>query len=123
MNEQLKGSDVLAKALARNEELYKGMEHGEDEDDIALMSYGPGVSLYFNIQKKLITMFLIFSVFASIMMYIYSQQGGMNYLEDHPFIHKTSFGNMGFPSAICSRRLMTPEAETVKMHASCQRTT
>ncbi len=57
------------------------MTAGEDEDDNALASYGPGVALYFSIQRRLITIFLYLSVFAGIMMYIYSRQGGMSHLE------------------------------------------
>jgi hypothetical protein len=41
------------------------------------------------------------------MMYIYASFGGMDYIgEDQSFLHKSSFGNIGFPEAVVIREVL-----------------
>jgi hypothetical protein len=48
------------------------------------------------------------------MMFIYSNFGGMDYIgEDQSFMHKYSFGNIGFPEAVVVREVIWTELHMV----------
>ena len=77
-----------------------------DEDkDIA--QRGPAILLYFFIQKSLIRIFIVLAVLSAPMIFIYSAFGGIDNSSDISTISTTSFGNMGFPEAICAREALT----------------
>jgi len=88
-----------------------------------MIGLGPGIYLYFELQKKLIKVFALLSIMSIFMMCIYASYGGMSYLPTQTFWHKVSFGNMGFPEAVCSKDILFGDADNVEIFARCQGTT
>jgi hypothetical protein len=95
--------------------------YGNDRKDI--VSLGPGIQLYFELQFRLIKVFSILSLLSMAMMAIYASFGGMEHAENQTFFHKVSFGNMGFPEAICSKAMVFADTGLVDISARCQKTT
>ena len=54
-------------------------------------------------------------------MIIFSQMDGLGFLGDDKvsFYAKTSFGNMGFASSVCSRTIIDWRNETMQLNFQC----
>lgn len=102
-----------------HEEVKEAKSANYGADFAPLMALGPGIHLYFEVQRKLIKLFAIISLISVFMMVIYASFGGMSYLETQTIWHKVSFGNMGFPEAVCAKDLLFSDADKVEMFARC----
>jgi hypothetical protein len=75
--------------------------------------FGPGVLSYFELIRQLQRTFFVIVPLAVLMMMIYSAFGGMNFIgEDQGFMHKYSFGNIGFPEAVVVREVLWTSLHT-----------
>ena len=72
------------------------------------LQYGVGIVAYFALQRNLMKLFLVLSIFALIQMMLYYSVGGYSNLPDGTvdFSFLASFGNMGFSSIICTKKLI-----------------
>jgi hypothetical protein len=85
----------------------------EDDETDPMARFGPGVLSYFELIRQLQRTFCTILLLVIPMMFIYSSFGGMDYIgEDQSFLHKYSFGNIGFPEAIVIREVLWTELHT-----------
>ena len=60
------------------------------------------------------------SVIAIVMMITYSTFAGVNYLETATWSQKVSFGNIGFPSAYCTKHVIDETSTKAHLFTQCQ---
>jgi hypothetical protein len=68
--------------------------------------------------------FLLLSLIAIIPIFIYATMNGhLNHMDRVGFLPKFSFGNVGFPEAICSKALLRSNEKFVDLNLRCQGST
>ena len=88
------------------------------------LKYGIGIVTYFEIIYKIARLLFILSIPATLQMVLYWTVGGYgNISKDIDLYAQTSFGNMGFSKAICSKQLINWEDAAVEMEFRCEKTT
>ena len=70
------------------------------------LRYGIGIKNYFELQRKLIWIFLKLSVVAIIQMIIYRSFDGLGHLSSTSFYTRFSFGMMGFAGNNCGKSII-----------------
>lgn len=69
-------------------------------------------------------MLMILSLLAVVQMILYWVVGGYGHISDEIGVYAlTSFGNIGFAKAVCSKDIINWELTTVKMNFQCEKTT
>ena len=71
------------------------------KENMPFLSYGVGVQNYFEVQTRLIYLFLLLSLLAIPQMVIYGYFEGFNYTNEENVYTALSFGNMGYSSNNC----------------------
>ena len=92
----------------------------EDEIDMShekFLKYGVGIVTYLQIIYKIYRLLLWMSLLAVIQMALYWAVDGMGHIStDVGAYALTSFGNIGFPKARCSKEIINWQLKTVKMN-------
>ena len=98
-----------------------------DKSDDIFLSYGVGIASYFKLQKGLISLFVVLSILASIQMLLFSQIGGLSYIEKLTGMYAlTSLGNMGFAKRICAKQTIDIQggsSSEIQLLIDCEMTT
>jgi hypothetical protein len=105
---------------------YTGLAEPDDDDDPDdgdVSEYGPGVAIYFDMMLKLFHIFILFTIISIPMMITYGLVGGNNAYSFQDIQLMLSFGNMGFPQAVCSKSVLLAGDTTLKLSTMCQGTT
>ena len=89
------------------------------------VTYGPGIYNYFKLMENLLCLFFVLSILAVAQMFIYRKFDGLGYLDEYvTFTADYSFGNMGFPTDVCSKMpLDWRNDDYVDLSIGCQQTT
>ena len=88
------------------------------------LRYGVGIVTYLNIIFKLLCMVAGLSLLAIIQMILYWIVDGYgNLSNDIGGYALTSFGNIGFTKAVCSKDIINMEFEHINMNFQCEKTT
>lgn len=83
-----------------------------------------GIVTYFQFMFKLFRMLINLSLLAVVQMILYWVVDGYGHISDEIGAYAlTSFGNIGFAKAVCSKDLIDWELTTVKMNFQCEKTT
>ena len=88
------------------------------------LKYGVGIVTYFQIMYKLSRMLVCLSLLAVVQMILYWAVGGYGHISAEIGAYAlTSFGNVGFAKAVCSKDIIDWQVSTVKMNFQCEKTT
>ena len=101
-------------------------ERREDLKGNPFLVYGPGIHNFLKINNQLVCLFLLISIIAAVQMLVFRSFKGTDGLEGYTMTSRWSFGNIGYPSNLCSKApLMLTSAsessdESTSMVFSCQ---
>lgn len=88
-------------------------ERREDLKGNPFLVYGPGIHNFLKINNRLVCLFLLISVTAVIQMIVFRSFKGTDDLTGYSVISRWSFGNIGFPSNLCSKAPLNLTSTTV----------
>ena len=101
-------------------------ERREDLKGNPFLVYGPGIHNFLKINNRLVCLFLLISIISAIQMLVFRSFMGTDGLDGYTMTSRWSFGNIGFPSNLCSKAplMFTSTAESsdksTSMVFSCQ---
>ena len=72
------------------------------------LKFGVGIKNFFRLQVELIRIFALLSIIAIIQMIVFAHMDGLDFLgyDKVSFYARTSFGNMGYASSLCSHTII-----------------
>ena len=90
------------------------------------LSYGAGIVTYYRMQRKLIRLFCVLALLASVQMIIFWLFGGLDHMSnaDVGVYARTSFGNIGFSKVVCFKQTIDfSRGPWIDVNFQCEKTT